>query len=197
MGFTNKFKFYFLIILLTIVFSSCFWKKNYVKKTFVRENIDISYIKKVAVLPFENHSKQENAGEIVRDIVTTDILSKKLFDIVGKSIVNAVIADEVGPEENELGYEKEVLKRIAKRLKVNGLILGAVDSYEDKRDGSYSYPVITLTIRLIDGKTGIVLWQTSGTQTGYSLKNRLFGIKSKDINELTFELVDRLLNTLK
>ena len=195
MEFINKFKFYILILLLCL--PSCFGGKSFIKKTYVRQNIDIGYIKKVAVLTFENHTKEESAGEIVRDIVTTNILAMKIFDVVGKSIVDAVLADEVGPEENLTGFDKELLKRIAKRLKVDGLIIGSVDYFEEKRDVSYQYPVVTLTLRLIDGKTGIVLWQTSGTESGYSLMDRLFGVKSKDINELTFGLVEKLLRTLK
>ncbi len=196
MGYLCKYKFYILIISI-FLFSSCVGKRNYVKKTFIRENVDISYIKKVAVLTFENHTKHENAGEIVRDIVTTEILAMKIFDTVGKSMVNAVLMDEVGQESAESGFDKELLKRIAKRLKVDGLIIGSVDAYGDKRDGMYTYPVVTLTLRLIDGKSGIILWQTSGTETGYSLGERLFGIKAKDINQLTFELVEKLLSTLK
>ena len=196
MGFICKCKFYFLILILLLSFS-CMGGKKYIKKTFIRENVDISYIKKVAVLTFENHTKEENAGEIVRDIVTTEILAMKLFDTVGKSIVNAVLTDEVGQEVSESGFDKDLIKRICKNLKVDGVIIGSVDAYGEKRDGMYSYPVITLTLRLLDSKNGIILWQTSGTETGYSLKERLFGIKAKDIDELSFELVERMLSTFR
>ncbi len=196
MGFLCKCKLYFLIILLLLSYS-CMGGNKFIKKTYIRENVDISYIKKVAVLSFENHTKEENAGEIVRDIVTTEILSMKIFDTVGKSMVNAVLTDEVGQEAPESGLDKDLIKRISKRLKVDGVITGSVDAYGEKRDGMYSYPVVTLTLRLIDSKNGMILWQSTGTETGYSLKERLFGIKSKDINELTFELVEKMLSTLK
>ena len=158
--------------------------------------MDISYIKKVAVLTFENHTKHETANEIARDITITEILAMDIFDVVGKSFVNAVINEEVGDDENPV-FDKVTLKRISRKLHCNGLILGSVDSYEDKRDGGYTYPVVTLTLRLIDGKTGMVLWQTSGTKTGYSISERLLGIKPKDINELTFDLIESLLSSLK
>ena len=196
MGCNVRFKLCFLImIFLTLL--SCMGSKNIKKKTFLRENIDISYIKKVAVLTFENHTKEKNIQEVVRNIVITEILANKIFDVVGKTITDATIAEETGSELTDVVYDKETLKRIARKLKVQGLIIGSVDQYELKRYGNYSYPVITLTLRLIDGKTGMIIWQSSGTSSGYSWKDRLFGIKSKDINELTFEVVENILKTLK
>ena len=195
MGFINKFKLFILIF--TLLISGCFTGKN-LQKTFVRKNVDISYIKKVAVLPFENHTRNENVGEIIRDIVTTEILASNIFDVESKTFVNSVISDETGAEPTEeFNYNKETLKRIARKLKVNGLIIGSIDQYSTEREGSYSYPVITITLKLIDGKTGIILWQTSGTKNGYSTFGKLFGFKSKDINELCFNLIENLLKTLK
>jgi TolB-like protein len=195
MGIFYKFK-YFVLALFLFFFIGCLGGKNIKMKTFVRENVDVSFIKKVAVLNFENHSKNESAGEILRDITITEILSMKIFDVIGKSMVDAVVDEESGGDEAPV-FDKETLKRISRKLKTEGLILGSVDSFEEKRDGGYNYPVVTLTLRLIDGKNGSVLWQTSGTQSGYSISERLFGVKSKDINELSFELVEKLLSSLK
>ncbi len=195
MEFVNKFKCIVLICLISLL-CSCIGGKNIKRKTFVRENVDISFIKKIAVLRFENHSKYETAGKILRDITITEILAMKIFDVTGKSIVDSVLNEE-SDEEDSTAYDKEALKRIARKLKVDALLAGSVDSYENKRDGNYTYPAVTLTLRLIDGKNGMILWQTSGTETGYSLSNRLFGVKAKDINELSFELVEDLLTSLK
>ena len=195
MEFINKFK-CLVLICFTALLCSCIGGNNIKRKTFIRENVDISFIKKVAVLKFENHSKYETAGKILRDITITEILAMKIFDVTGKSIADSVINEESNDEEST-SYDKETLKRIARKLKVEALIIGSVDSYENKRDGNYTYPAVTLTLRLIDGKNGMILWQTSGTKTGYSLSNRLLGVKAKDINELSFELVEDLLTSLK
>ena len=195
MGFIGYIKCIFLMCIFVLL-SSCFFSKGVVKKTFVRKDVDISYVKKVAVLTFENHTKHETANEIARDITITEILAMDIFDVVGKSFVDAVINEEVGDEEKPI-FDKAALKRIARKLHCDGLVIGSVDSYEDKRDGGYTYPVVTLTLRLIDGKTGMVLWQTSGTKTGYTVSERLLGIKPKDINELTFDLIESLLSSLK
>ncbi len=179
------------IVMLTLI--SC--AKKGTMRHFVRQEIDPSYIKRVAVLKFENHSKEKYAGERLRDITTTEILAMGLFDVVDKAVVSIILQEETGGKAEAL--DRITLKRIAKKLKVQGLMIGSVDTYEEKRDRNYSYPVVALTLRLIDGASGQIIWQASGTETGYSTSERLFGITPKDLSQVSFQLVERLLKTLR
>lgn len=183
----------FLVLGVAVVLAAC--GKKATMKHFVRREIDPSYIKRVAVLTFENHTNEKFAGERLRDITTTEILAMGLFDVVDKAVVGIVLEEETGGEAKAL--DKTTLRRIAKKLKVQGLVIGSVDSYEEKRDRNYSYPVVAVTLRLIDGASGQVIWQVSGTETGYSTTDRLFGITPKDQSQVSFQLVERLLRTLK
>jgi len=184
---------FILILIIGVAMTAC--GKKATLKHFVRQEIDPSYVKRVAVLKFENHTKEKNAGERLRDITTTEILAMGLFDVVDKALVSIVLEEESGGKAEAL--DKITLKRIARKLKVQGLIIGSVDTYEEKRDRNYSYPVVALTLRLIDGASGQIIWQASGTETGYSTTERLFGITPKDLSQVSFQLVDRLLRTLK
>ncbi len=194
MEYNGKFK-RFVLIMICFFLSGCMGS-GIKSKTFLRKNFDISYIKKIAVLPFQNNSKNESASEIVRDITSTEILSMGIFDIVGKSIVDSVVKEEVGDEENPV-FDKATILRISRKLHVDALLAGSVNSYENKRDGTYEYPAVTITLSLFDGKTGMVLWRTSGTKTGYKITERLLGVKPTDINELCFEVIEQLLEPLK
>ena len=176
-----------------LILVSC--AKKGTMRHFVRQEIDPSYIKRVAVLRFENHSKEKYAGERLRDITTTEILAMGLFDVVDKAVVGIILEEETGGKAEAL--DRITLKRIAKKLKVQGLMMGSVDTYEEKRDRNYSYPVVALTLRLIDGASGQIIWQASGTETGYSTSERLFGITPKDLSQVSFQLVERLLRTLR
>lgn len=51
---------------------------------FVNPNVDMSYIEKIVVLPFENHTKTMLVEERVRDIVSTEVLSRGLFQSLKK-----------------------------------------------------------------------------------------------------------------
>lgn len=183
---------FWVIILLTVIIS-CGPKQ--MQQSFLREEVDISYIKRVAVLKLENNSQQNYAAERLRNIVMTEILTLGLFDVVDKALVDMVLTEEVVSEQG--GYNKATLRRIAKKLGVQGLVVGSVDSYDIMREGSYTYPVVALTLRLVDGSTGEIIWQASGTESGYSTIGRLFGLKPKDLTQISFELVESLLRSLK
>ncbi|WP_456431526.1 CsgG/HfaB family protein [Thermosulfuriphilus sp.] len=164
-------------------------------ESFVREGVDPSYIKRVAVLKFENNSQDSYAAERLRNITMTQILSLGLFDVIDKAMVDVVLEEQMLGDKVSL--DKSTLRRIAKKLGVQALVVGSVDAYEEKREGSYTYPVIALTLRLIDGASGEVIWQASGTASGYSTVGRLFGLRPQDFTQVSFNLVERLLKTLK
>jgi len=180
------------IFILLILFSCANRQKiDY----FIRKEVDPSYIKRVAILRFENNSQESFAAERIRNVVITEILAMGLFDVVDKALVDMILEEEAIGEKMTL--DKAALRRLAKKLGVQGLITGSVDTYEIVREGTYSYPVIAITLRLIDGATGEVIWQASGNVSGYSTIGRLFGLRPKDYTQLSFELVKRLLATLK
>ncbi len=185
---------YCKLLMVFVVLVSCA-QKGVTKRVFVREGVDISYIKKVAVLRFENHTKEKYAGERLRDIVSNEILALGIFDVVDKSFVNFVLGEE--SEEEKVTIDKRMVKRLAKRLGVQGFILGSVDEYKVENRGPFSYPVVALTLRLVDGKSGEIVWSASASKTGYSTLGRLFGVKGKDIVEVSFELVRSMLEDLR
>ncbi len=183
----------FLVLALFLVISCA--RGTSTMRTFVREGVDISYIKRVAVLRFENHTRDKFAAERLRDIVANEILALGVFDVVDKSLVDLVLAEEIG--KKGVALDKGTIKRIAKRLGVQALILGSVDDYRMESRGSFSYPVVALTLRLVDGRSGEIVWSASASKTGYSFWGRLFGFKPKDVMELSFDLVHAMLKGLK
>lgn len=161
--------------------------------SFVRENVDVGYIKRVAVLPLENHTKNEAAPSMVRDIIITQGLSMKLFDVVNQSQVDSALKEET---VSSTGFDNALLKRLGQRLKVDAFIMGSVDQTGDERVGNVSYPLISLTLRLVDTETGTVIWHASGSGNGYSMLERIFGTEPKDSFQVYWATVRRMLKTL-
>jgi len=180
------------IIMLLLTGCGVSLKENV--NSFLRPNVDIGYIKKVAVLPFTNHSNDKLAAIRARDIVITQILSRNIFDVIDKSIVDSVLQEEAIEPGSPL--DKAIIKRLGQRLNVQGLILGSIDQAGYERNGMFSYPVISLTLRLVDTRSSLVLWQASGYDSGYSLMKRLFGLAPANPYEVTLRLVDSLLDTI-
>jgi hypothetical protein len=71
-----------------------------------------------------------------------------------------------------------------------------VEQTTDSR-GSAVFPEIVMTLRLIDGESGLILWQASGKKSGYSAAHRLIGVAPKDSFELTMELLRELFATMQ
>ncbi|RLD93459.1 MAG: hypothetical protein DRI93_05275 [Aquificota bacterium] len=164
-------------------------------KYYVKEGAEISYVRRVAVLPFQNNTNNKHAAERIRDLVSTEILARGTFEVVEKGCVDTAIREEA--LESPTSLDKNVARRLARVLDVQAFLAGSVDQYKDARRGSYSYPVVSLTLRLIDGQTGTILWQASGSASGYSAWGRLLGLSPKDMTQVSMELVERLLSTLR
>ena len=168
-------------------------------KYYVKEGAEISYVERVAVLPFQNNTSEKHAAERMRDLVSTEILAMGLFDVVDKGVVDAALKEEgiaLG-KKGSVDLDKNTARRLGKVLGVQAFVVGSVDQYEESRRGSFSYPVVSLTLRLIDAQTGTILWQASGGASGYSAWKRLMGLSPKDMTEVSMELVEKLLSTLK
>ncbi|WP_456395677.1 hypothetical protein [Desulfurobacterium sp.] len=148
-----------------------------------------SKIERVAVLPFMNYSTDKFAGGRARDFVITALLEKGI-DVVPKGEVDREVKRLGVP--NGFYFDVNDLRVLADVLKVNGFVQGSVDEYKIERRGSYAYPVIALTIKVMD-TNGNVVWQASGVKSYYSTLGRLFGLKTKDpiiaLQEFTYQLL--------
>lgn len=187
--------FFFLTLLLVL---SCFLNgcadTQPATRTFVRENVDLGYITRVAVLPFENNTKDDFAAQRIRDITATRLLAMGLFDVVDKGIVDAALREMAIDRDTPL--DVPVVKRLGQRLDVQAFVYGTVNSIGENRQGSFTYPQVALTLELIDSESAQVLWRNSDTNSGYSLADRLFGLAPMDAFQITVELLNSMLATI-
>lgn len=180
-----------LMLLMVSVFCGCSTPRHYVS-----EAVGLGYVKRIVVLPFENNTDVKFAEERFRDVVTTEILSRGLFDIVEKGEAQRFLREELVRKELET-LDLATSQRLGQELNVEAYLAGAVEDFSEKQNGAYSYPLVAVTLRLVDVKTGQIIWQANGSESGYRTMDRLFGFVSEDANEISFRLAARLLNTLQ
>ena len=162
--------------------------------TFNRENTDLAYVTKIAVLPFENNTRDDFAASRIRGIVTTEILSQGLFDVVERGVVDSTLKEMAIDRADPIN--SPVLKRLGQRLGVQAFVHGSVDDIAEHSQGAFSYPEVSLTLRLIDSDQSLVLWQSSAHKSGYSLMDRLFDLDPQDGFEVTLALIQNMLSTI-
>jgi hypothetical protein len=162
---------------------------------FTSSAIGLGYIKKVAILPLENFTSAKGIEDRSRELLTTRLLALQLYEVVEKGELHSFLQDEVRSKEKAL-IDQRTAKRMAREFNIEAYLTGSVDEYTEVRNGSYSYPVIALTLRMVDINTGNIVWQASADDSGYSSAGRLFGLTAEGTNTVLFRLIDRLLNTL-
>jgi TolB-like protein len=181
-----------LLFVVLLSLAGCSAKSNL--DAFLRQEIALDYFKTVAVLPFENHTTDPNAAARCREILLTEVMAAGLFEVVEKGQVDS----RLRAEAIDLGtpIDTAMLRRLGQRLGVQGLLMGSVDTVGESRIGNSVYPELSMSMRLVDTESGLVVWQASGRGTGYSLWGRLFGVGFKDSFQVTLELIRTMLATM-
>ncbi len=181
-----------MLIILLLTVAGCGGKVV----RYINPEANFSYIRKVAILPFNNLTGDRYAGEKVRAALTVELLSRMTFDVMEQGEVSKVLTlvmRATGADEGMvLELDKETLKLLGERLGVQAVILGSVDDYEFKRDGG----VVSISVRMLDTSSGLILWQAKGVASGSSFTRQMLGLDSKNTSDLTRKVVKRVLNTL-
>lgn len=186
-------KYTLLLTVLAVMGVACGCSSS---RHYAAEALELGYVKRIVVLPFENHTDIKFAEERFRDVITTEILSRGLFDIVEKGEAQRFLREELVRKEQET-LDSAAAQRLGQELNVEAYLAGAVQDFAEKQNGTYTYPLVSATLRLVDVKTGQIVWQASGSESGYRTLDRLFGFVGEDTNHVSFRLAERLLKTLR
>jgi hypothetical protein len=181
-----------LLSLLLIVLSACAARSG--SSVYHDPNFDFASVRIVAVLPFENLTKEPLAASRVRDVLMNMLLST--------GAVYVLPAGEVARGMTRAGIEKEAPPSTEEVVKLGGIvkadavITGVVREYGEVRSGSTSSNVVSLGLQMIEAQTGRVVWTASSTRGGISTSDRLFGGGGRPMDDVTREAVIDVLNRL-
>ena len=132
---------------------------------------------RIAVLPFDNVSKDQDAGRVLTNTVVTFLLSTGSFDVVEPGVTySALGADAVRMTD---GITVEACQKLQPKLNVDAFVIGVVEEYGEVRVGAESYPAISMSARLVDARTANILWAATISKTGAE------GIKVFDIGRVS------------
>jgi curli biogenesis system outer membrane secretion channel CsgG len=161
---------------------------------YLHPNADLGRFRDVAVLPLENLSSDRYAADRVREVLVVELLASGAFDVTEQGEVNRVLRQLNVGLITELGPEQ--IAAIGGELGVEGLLLGSVMEFRERRTGTFTAPEISLSLRMVDVETGLVVWLVSDARTGLSLSTRLFGVGEATQTEVVRDLVRQLIDEL-
>jgi len=164
-----------------------------VQKPFTRENADITQVKRIAVLPFENFTSDPYAGEKIRRIVITELLARGT-DVVEPGEVTRLLIDM---EVRSLRSIKITdIQEIGKKLNVDAIMTGSVEAFGISRGISVSYPEVTINLMLLETSSGNIIWSVHQSTGGPSFWTRHFGSEGISLSEAANETVTEAIGKL-
>ena len=166
---------------------------------FTNPKFDFSFLERVAVLPFDNHSTGDRQADMrAMRLMITELLASGAVDVVEPGEVEAALA--ALPRRIGRGRDQPLgsgdIVALGKTLGVQGVIVGSVTQSETFRQGAVSIPVVTLDVHLVETETGATVWAATHTEKGGSVGARVLGIGGQPISQTTRECVRELLRTL-
>jgi hypothetical protein len=162
--------------------------------SYVHPNVDFGYMKRAAVLPFQNLTPDELADERIQSIFLMELLEADILEIVDpRETVAAMQSLGLTPGRP---LTPEQIVELGEKLSVEAVFFGAVEEYgispSDRRRG----PEITIVLAMSETQTGIVVWRAQAHNTGASIWRKLFGGGSADLYTVSQETVHDALRTL-
>jgi len=163
-------------------------------QTFRHPDADFSAIRRVAVLPFENYTNTQFAGEKVTSIYISQLLMNIDVDVVEPGEVWRVLSsnDIIG---SRLG-EGEI-KSIGEKLQADTLIFGSVQEYSRERYRTQNYPVISVNVRWVDVNTGTIVFIGTASAEGSPTVPVIDLGDERLFSKLTVKVCRKLINMVR
>ena len=161
---------------------------------YTNAQMDFSAVRTVAVLPLQNLSTDEQAGERVRDafmgmLLATEAIYALPPGEVNRGVNRANMRSPATPTVEEISKLKEILG-------VDAVITGVLREYGAVRSGSAEANLVSLSLQMIETQTGSTVWSASSTKGGISLADRMLGSGGRPMNDVTTQVINDLLDQL-
>lgn len=161
---------------------------------YVDSNMDFTALQKVAVLPLQNLTTEEEAAERVRDTLQGMLLATEAFYVLPPGEVARGLS-RVGVRQPATPTAED-LKALGGVLEIDAVITGVLREYGTVRSASSSANMISLSLQMIEVENGTVVWSAASTKGGITFMDRLLGGSADPMNYVTEQVIHDLLNKL-
>ena len=156
--------------------------------------MDFGAVKTVAILPFNNLTPSQQAGERVRDVFGGLLLASGAvyvlpFGDVARAVQKGGVVQAAMPTKDEA-------IALGKALAADAVITGTVKEYGEVRSGPASANSLSVSLSMFETSSGKVVWSAATTKGGVGFTERLFGGGGQSMNVVTEEAARELLGKL-
>ncbi len=164
------------------------------RSSYVHPNVDFGYMRRAAVLPFQNLTSDHLADERMQSIFLMELLEADILEIVDpRETLAAMHSLSLNPD-SPLTPEQAV--KLGQKLQVEALFFGTIEEYGTSQIDRRRGPEITGVFGLTETETGALVWRSQVHVTGSSMWKRLFGGGPSDLYSVSVKAVRKALGTL-
>jgi len=163
------------------------------QKYFIRESVDITRIRSIAVLPFENFTRDDFAGEKIRRIVITELLSRGV-DVTEPGEVTKLLSEL--NVRSLRSIKTEEIKKVGETLGVDAVMSGSVEAFGISKGINVTYPEVTVNLMLLETGSGNIVWSVRSSTGGASFWTRHFGAEGIPLSEAARRTVEDAIDTV-
>ena len=185
-------KFIFLLVLLEFI-SAC--SSATIPYAYVRKNHDQPGVKKVAIFSFHNNTTIAEANKIVTGAFVASLVKMRKFKVEFPGNIKSFLVSERIIVRT--GVDLNTIKLMGRRLGVDAVIMGRIEEFvgvEEKKRGVI--PVVSISSRMVDVRTGKILWMAQHRRTGDDYIKVLDFGKVRSVGELTKKVVLEMIETM-
>lgn len=179
-----------LLVALCTTWSGCGPRAS----QYIREDVDFSFIRRVAIFPFYNLTQDTFAAQRVQSIFVTEILRTGQVEVADRGETLAVVSEMKLPADRVLSPDQ--LMELGKKLQVDGIFFGTVEEYGTERSARDAAQVVTSVYQLHETQTGKMVWSSQTRTDGTSVMRKLFGGGTAGIYDVARANVRAALETL-
>ncbi len=165
-------------LLVALTLGGC----NTASRTWRADGLAAGEIGTVAIIPFENLAGYPNAGHVMADLLEAELLARGRPELMPATEVRERLAEHEGTV-----LSPEELGRI---LGVDTVIVGRVTEYKYKVSLGEE-PAVGVSVRLVDTRSGDVLWSAARSQLG-----RFAWVREDSLSRLSQEVAAHLADSL-
>ncbi len=163
-------------------------------RAYKREGFQISQIKAIAVLPFENASRRREAGRVVANILVSELKNTWGINVIEPGEVRDRMISLRIRAMGEI--ELEGLKKLGEALGVDAIILGRVHAYDEGVERGATFPRVEISARALHTRTGQILWMARNSHSGEDFQIAMDWGKVRSVITLTQKTLREMLETL-
>ena len=149
----------------------------------------------VAVLPLEDLSGQAGAGERLTRVVYTQLAGDARWRVEEPGETDGALAEARVRSTAVMTREQSV--QLAEVLQVRWLLTGTVIEYGVVRSPDGDLPSVGLALRLLDGRTGRVVWADQRFRSGEDRETVFAWGRITDISQLASTTAGELVRAIR